>query len=78
MNTIPVLYLSSEAFSDVMAVSMMSLLDNAHDDTYYDIHVLVEKIYSEKALAPFEELKRRYAGFSLTWEEVGDAFSDTK
>lgn len=78
MNTIPVLYLSSEAFSDVMAVSMISLLDNAHDDTYYDVHVLVEKIYSEKALIPFEELKRRYANFSLTWEEVGDAFSDTK
>ncbi|MDY3712392.1 MAG: glycosyltransferase, partial [Agathobaculum sp.] len=78
MNKIPVLYLSSEAYSKILAVSMLSLLDNKEDNTFYEIYVLVEKKYSEQSLKPFRFMEEKYDGFSLHWIEMEDAFSDTK
>ena len=78
MDKIPVLYLSSEAFSKKMAVSIASLLDNKKPTTYYDIYVLVEKIYSKDGLYPFEKLKQEYSDFEIHWVEMDDAFNDTQ
>lgn len=77
LKKVPVLYSSSEEFSKYLAVSMVSLLDNKNEDTFYDIYVLIGEYYNEESLIPFELMKQKYTNFSLNWVEVHDVFADT-
>lgn len=78
MNNISVMYLSSEAYSKILAISIASLLDNKKPSTHYDIYVLVEKKYSADSMKPFDYLCETYQDFTINWVEMNDSFSDTK
>ena len=53
---ITILYASSEQFAPVLRVSLESLLQNKHADTFYQIYVMVETPYSDEIMALFAGL----------------------
>ncbi len=78
MERIPILFLSSEAYSPFLCVAMASLLDNKADTTFYEIYVMTEKSYAPKKARMFQQLQKKYQNFSLQFVLMDDAFEGTK
>lgn len=75
---ITILYASSEQFAPILRVSLESLLQNKHPETFYQIYVMVETPYSDKVMALFSGLQERYTRFSIHWIIMGKQFIRTR
>lgn len=46
-NKIPIVLAADENYAMPLSVTIISILENANDTTFYDIYVLVEGVFSE-------------------------------
>lgn len=78
MEKLHIVYASSEEYAPVLQVSIVSLLDNKKEATFYQIYIIVEKMFSEQFAQLFSEVVNRFSGFEIQWVVVGDAFANTR
>lgn len=74
MRTVPIVFCFDDHLLLPAGVSIFSLLDSAHADTFYDIFIL----HTSKDVYPtsgfLEQLKGRFTNFKLNYRNVGNVF----
>lgn len=75
MNIIPIAFAFDNNLVDQACVCITSLLENANNDTYYDIYIL-HSTRIELIKRGFEKIIQKYNNSSITYLEVDDTFND--
>lgn len=76
MNVVPIVFCFDDAWVLPAGVCITSLLENAKEDTFYDIFIL----YADEARFPFGDkfdgLQQKFPNSKITFRCVGQAFKD--
>ncbi|MBD1422500.1 glycosyltransferase family 8 protein [Sphingobacterium chuzhouense] len=76
MRKIPVVFCFDDNLAMPAGVSITSLLENAHSDTFYDIFILHDERAVYPTLGILERLYDRYTNFNITYRSVGNQFQE--
>lgn len=76
MNIIPIVFCFDDNLLLPAGVCLSSLLENAHEDTFYDIFILHDDSASYPTSGFLERLHNKYERFSIHYRSVGNAFHD--
>lgn len=76
MNIIPIVFCFDDNLLLPAGVCITSLLENAHEDTFYDIFILHHDSASYPTSGFLERLHNKYERFSIHYRSVGNAFHD--
>lgn len=76
MNIIPVVFCFDDNWELPAGVCISSLLENAKEDTYYDIFILYSESNKFHLNSSFDKLLTRYSNCKITYRSVGFAFKD--
>lgn len=61
-----------------LVVSLTSLVENADEDTFYDIYILVDSSFTQKSMEMIRKFLKIYMEHCfLTFKHVGDSFNNT-
>lgn len=74
MNKIPIVFCFDDNLTLPAGVSISSLLENANEDTYYDIFILHDEMAKFPSSNFLDQLKDKYANYSITYRNVGNPF----
>jgi len=73
MNTVPILFTFDQSLEMPACVCMTSLLENAKQDTFYDIFVLHGPL-CDFSKSPLHDFPKIYGNCKLTFREVAGEF----
>jgi len=73
---IPVFISSDNNIFFTVGVVLVSLLENAKEDTFYQVHLLYTSDVTEENKNKILTLKNKYKNFSLEMHDMGDKFHD--
>ena len=76
MNKIPIVISSDNKIFFTVSVVLTSLLENAKDDTFYEINVLYTEDVTQDNLDKLQKLKEKYKNISLNTFNMGNKFKD--
>lgn len=77
MRHIPVAYATEEDYVVCTIVSMLSVLETADSDTYYDFYILVDKDFTEESKGKILEILEAYKSrCSIMFKMVGQIFDN--
>ncbi|MDR0602851.1 MAG: glycosyltransferase family 8 protein [Bacteroidales bacterium] len=78
MNKIPITFSFDDNFVIAAGVCLSSLLENAKQDTFYDIFILYSEInLSKKNRMSIMTIKEKYPNCNITYINVGKAFENS-
>ena len=75
-NKIPVVLSSDNKVFFGLATVIVSMLENAYEDTFYDIYVLCTDTVTNENKNKLVELKNKYDKFSLSFMDMKDTFKN--
>ncbi|MCR4663590.1 MAG: glycosyltransferase family 8 protein [Endomicrobiaceae bacterium] len=75
-NKIPVIVSSDNNLFFAAATLIVSMLENANKDTFYDIHFLCTGNVIKEDKEKLQELTLKYNNFSLSFTDMKDTFKD--
>ncbi|WP_372519326.1 glycosyltransferase family 8 protein [Candidatus Ruminimicrobiellum ovillum] len=75
-NKIPVVMSSDNKVFFTVATVIVSMLENANKDAFYDIYVLCTDTVTDENKNKLSELKKQYENFSLSFMDMKDTFKN--
>lgn len=76
MNIVPIVFCFDDNLLLPAGVCIASLLENANENTFYDIFILHDNIAKYPELKYLEKLYQRYQNFSIQYRSVGSEFKN--
>ena len=76
MNRIPIVTLADDKIFFTLVVMLTSLLENANDDTFYEVKVLYPKDVTDKNIEKLLELQKHYPNCTIETFNMGEKFKD--
>ena len=77
-NKIPIVLAADANYAPYMYVTILSLLENKYDTSYYDIYLLVPQKFPSKLKKKFYKLLDNYINFQITFIDMGTEFSNSE
>lgn len=74
MNQVPLVFSFDDNLQLPAGVCITSLLENAKEDTFYDIFILHDDYCEYPESGFLEKLHQKYDNFNITYRSVGNAF----
>ena len=75
-NKVPIVMSSDNKVFFTIATVIVSMLENASKDTFYDIYVLCTDTVTDESKNKLSELKTQYNNFSLSFIDMKDTFKN--
>lgn len=75
-TTIPIVMATDENFAMPTCVAIESMLSSKHNDSSYQIHIMIPEEFSETIQGKFKSLLVRYPGTEIKYIVMGASFSD--
>ena len=76
-NTIPVIFATKDdKYVNYLYITMLSMVKNAYETTYYDFYILVPSEFSAKTKKILNKIKSINKNCSINFVDVGNAFKD--
>lgn len=75
-NKVPIVMSSDNKVFFTIATVIVSMLENANKDTFYDIYVLCTDTVTDESKNKLSELKTQYNNFSLSFIDMKDTFKN--
>lgn len=76
MNTVPIVFCFDDSWEIPACICMTSLLENAKEDTFYDIFILYSESSSFHLNGKINKLQDHYSNCKITFRSVGNTFKD--
>lgn len=71
----PVVFACDENYAMPFAVTVESLLDNAKNDTFYDVYCLIPEDFSEDCKTRLAKIQKKYKNCSISYINLQGAYS---
>jgi lipopolysaccharide biosynthesis glycosyltransferase len=77
-HVLPVVFATDEGYAMPTTVTMVSILKNARETTFYDFYILVPPDFSARSKQKFNEIKMSFPRCSISLIDMGNMFDDMK
>lgn len=78
MNKIPVCLACDEKMAFALATVLVSMVENANKDTFYETYILCSNDVTEDSKQKIKFLEKRYNNLSVTFIDMQDTFANIK